>query len=73
MPPSKEALSALAQDQREKEEAARVIRQRPLLRVYAELALVGVLTDGPGKSGGDTILKTIKDLVNDFLSSLADG
>lgn len=34
----KAALSCLAPEQREKEEAARVQRQRPVLRVRAELA-----------------------------------
>lgn len=64
VPPAKATLNALPQDQREKDENARVSRQRPLLRVYAELALVGILFDAPGRSGGETILKTIKDLVS---------
>ncbi|KIO28448.1 hypothetical protein M407DRAFT_71750 [Tulasnella calospora MUT 4182] len=63
-PPAKATLAALPQDQREKDESARVARQRPLLRVYAELALVGILADAPGRSGGETILKTIKDLLS---------
>lgn len=66
-PPGKAALAALPQDQREKDEGARVARQRPLLRVYAELALLGILADAPGRSGGETILKTIKDLVRAFI------
>ncbi|KAG8863367.1 hypothetical protein FRB96_008859 [Tulasnella sp. 330] len=63
-PPSKAALAALPAEQREKEESARVIRQRPLLRIYAELALVGILTDGPSRSGGETVMKTVKDLLS---------
>ncbi|KAG9035197.1 hypothetical protein FRB95_011931 [Tulasnella sp. JGI-2019a] len=63
-PPSRAALAALPAEQKEKEESARVIRQRPLLRIYAELALVGILMDGPGRSGGETVMKTIKDLLS---------
>ncbi|KAG8901047.1 hypothetical protein FRB99_005589 [Tulasnella sp. 403] len=64
IPPSKQALASLSQEQREKDESARVLRQRPLLRVYIELALVGILQDAPGRSGGETIYKTIKDLLS---------
>ena len=40
-------------EQREKEEQARVTRQRPVLRVCSELALVGVIRDGQGRAGGE--------------------
>lgn len=55
---------ALTPEQKEKEDAARVTRQRPVLRVCAELALVGVIRDSPGKSGGEWMMKTMKDLVS---------
>ena len=67
--PSKAALSALPPDQREKEDAARITRQRPVLRVCSELALVGVIKDAPTKSGGVWIMKTVKELVGHVLLS----
>lgn len=39
------------------------MRQRPLLRVCAELALVGIIKDAPGRSGGEWMMKTIRQLV----------
>ena len=63
--PSQAALSTLAPEQREKEDSARVIRQRPLLRVCAELALVGIIRDAPNRSGGEWVMKTIRQLVRD--------
>lgn len=65
--PSRAALSALPPDQREKEDAARVTRQRPVLRVCSELALVGVIKDSPNRSGGEWIMKAIKELVRHIL------
>jgi regulator of nonsense transcripts 2 len=56
-------LATLSPEQREKEETARVARQRPLLRVCSELALVGIISDGAGKSGGEWIMKILKELV----------
>lgn len=53
----------MPQEQREKEETARVVRQRPVLRVCAELALVGIINDSPTRSGGEFIMKALKDLV----------
>jgi len=50
-------------EQREKEEAARVSRQRPVLRVCSELALIGIIRDAPGRSGGEWIMKTVRELV----------
>lgn len=61
--PSKAALSALSPEQREKDDSSRVARQRPVLRVCAELALVGIIRDAPGRSGGEWIMKVIRDLV----------
>lgn len=63
-PPSRGALSALTPEQREKEDAARVSRQRPVLRVCAELALVGIIKDGPDRSGGEWMMKVVRDLVS---------
>ncbi|KAG8952403.1 hypothetical protein FRC03_012156 [Tulasnella sp. 419] len=64
VPPSKAALAALPPEQREKEESARIVRQRPLIRVAAELALVGILKDVSGRNGGEWIMKTLKDLLS---------
>jgi regulator of nonsense transcripts 2 len=54
----------MASEQREKEDTSRVVRQRPVLRVCSELALVGVIQDGPTRSGGEWIMKALKELVN---------
>lgn len=62
-PSNKAALAAMVPEQREKEETVRVTRQRPILRVCAELALVGVIRDSPTRSGGEWILKALRDLV----------
>ncbi|KAH9832305.1 ARM repeat-containing protein [Rhodofomes roseus] len=72
VPPNRAALAALAPEQREKEDAARVTRQRPVLRVCAELALVGIIRDAPDRSGGEWMIKVIKDLLSNdpTLSSL---
>jgi regulator of nonsense transcripts 2 len=66
-PSNKAALATMAPEQREKEEAARVARQRPLIRVCAELALVGVIRDGPSRSGGEWTMKVLRDLVRSLL------
>jgi hypothetical protein len=63
VPSNKAALATMAPEQREKEEAARVARQRPTIRVCAELALVGVIRDGPSRSGGEWIMKVLRELV----------
>ena len=52
------------QEQREKEDAARVMRQRPVLRVCSELALVGIIKDAPNRSGGEWMMKTLRELVS---------
>ncbi|EJD02975.1 transcription factor [Fomitiporia mediterranea MF3/22] len=64
--------ATITPEQKEKEDAARVTRQRPVLRVCAELALVGIIRDAPGKSGGEWMMKTLKDLLSNdpTLSSL---
>ncbi|THH26707.1 hypothetical protein EUX98_g7481 [Antrodiella citrinella] len=62
----------MAPEQREKEDATRIARQRPILRVCAELALVGIIRDAPGRSGGEWMIRVVKDLLSNdpTLSSL---
>ncbi|KAF9051213.1 transcription factor [Hymenopellis radicata] len=69
--PSK-PTSAVPTEQREKEDSARLSRQRPVLRVCSELALIGIITDAPGRSGGEWIMKALKELLSNdpTLSSL---
>ena len=62
--PPRASLTALAPEQREKEETARVTRQRPIIRVCSELALVGIIKDASDRSGGEWMMKTIKELVS---------
>ncbi|EFI28143.1 transcription factor [Coprinopsis cinerea okayama7 len=71
-PPTKAYLATLTPEQREKEDNARISRQRPILRVCSELALVGIIRDSPDRSGGEWIMKTMKDLLSNdpALSSL---
>jgi len=57
-------------EQREKEDNARISRQRPVLRICSELALVGIIRDTPEKSGGEWIMKAVKELVSEFRSFL---
>lgn len=59
-------------EQKEKEDSARVTRQRPVLRVCAELALVGTIRDAPGRSGGEWVMKTLKDLVSRIFCDYLD-
>jgi len=61
--PSRASLASLPTEQREKEDATRVARQRPVLRVCSELALVGIIRDAPGRSGGEWMMKVLKELV----------
>jgi regulator of nonsense transcripts 2 len=58
----------------ERETAARIARQRPLLRVCAELAMVGIIGDeNTGRSGGEWIMKSIKDLVSTYFRGAESG
>ncbi|KAK0461159.1 ARM repeat-containing protein [Desarmillaria tabescens] len=70
--PSRASLSNIPPEQREKEDTSRVTRQRPVLRVCSELALVGVIKDAPSRSGGEWIMKVMKELLSNdpSLSSL---
>lgn len=63
--PPRATLSTLSPEQREKEDSSRITRQRPVLRVSAELALVGIIRDAPDRSGGEWIMKVIKELVSE--------
>ncbi|KIY66874.1 ARM repeat-containing protein [Cylindrobasidium torrendii FP15055 ss-10] len=51
-------------EQREKDDAARLTRQRPVFRVCSELALVGIIADAPGKSGGEWMMGILKGLIS---------
>jgi regulator of nonsense transcripts 2 len=70
--PPRATLAALAPEQRDKEDSARVTRQRPVLRVCSELALVGIIKDSPNRSGGEWIMKALKEMLSNdpSLSSL---
>ncbi|KAG6916674.1 hypothetical protein DXG01_005898 [Tephrocybe rancida] len=70
--PNRAALNALAPEQREKDDNSRVTRQRPVVRVCSELALIGIIKDGPGRSGGEWIMKALRELLSNdpSLSSL---
>jgi len=63
---SRASISALTVEQREKEDNARILRQRPVLRICSELALVGVIRDTPEKSGGEWVMKAVKELVSEL-------
>lgn len=65
-PPSRASLAGLPPEQREKEDATRVAKQRPILRVCSELALVGIIRDATGRSGGEWIMKVFRELVRFF-------
>lgn len=62
--PNRAALAAMAPEQRDKEDLTRISRQRPVIKVASELALVGIIKDAPNRSGGEYIMKTVKELVN---------
>ncbi len=68
--PPRASLANLTPEQREKEDSARVARQRPLIRVCSELALVAIIRDAPDKCGGEWIMKAIKELVIKMAFSL---
>lgn len=61
--PSKASLSALPPEQRDKEENARILRQRSLLRIYSELELVGIVTT-QSLEIGEATYTVFKDLVS---------
>ena len=57
-------MANLIPEQREKEDFARVTKQRPVVRLCSELALVGIIQDPPDKCGGEWMMKAMKELVN---------
>jgi len=61
--PSRGSLASLGPEQRDKEDTARIVRQRPVLRLCAELAIVGVIRDSPSRSGAEWMMKAIKEMV----------
>jgi regulator of nonsense transcripts 2 len=61
--PSKAVLAAMSQEQREKDEASRITRQRGLLRVFAELELVGIVKPEKNAQTGDATFAIFRDLV----------
>lgn len=61
--PSKAVLAAMSQEQREKDETSRITKQRGLLRVYAELELVGIVRPEKNASPGDATFAIFRDLV----------
>jgi regulator of nonsense transcripts 2 len=65
--PPRSSLASLSSEQREKEDAARIGKQRPILRVCSELVLVGIIRDSPDRSGGEWIMKVLKELVRFIL------
>lgn len=58
-PPSKDS----SEKDREKDEKERISRQRPVLRIVAELAMVGAWPEGPTK-GASEVGKVLKGLVS---------
>lgn len=61
-PPPRNAVPNPSVELQDKEVAARISRQRPVLRVCAELALVGIIKV-ENKSGGEWVMKVLKELV----------
>jgi regulator of nonsense transcripts 2 len=62
-PPSRASLATIPPEQREKDDAARIVKQRPVLRVCSELALVGIIRESPDRSGGEWVMRALKELV----------
>jgi regulator of nonsense transcripts 2 len=63
-PPPRNSVTTLTPELQEKEVSARISRQRPVLRVSSELALVGIIGEDR-KSGGEWIMKVTKELVRE--------
>ena len=58
-------MATLTPELQEKEVSSRISRQRPVLRVSSELALVGIIGEDK-KSGGEWIIKVTKELVREI-------
>ena len=71
-PPSKAALAALQPDHRDKEESSRIVKQRGLLRLVAELEAVGLVSkDGKHVSDGEETHAILRDLLSADKDALA--
>ncbi|KZW00324.1 ARM repeat-containing protein [Exidia glandulosa HHB12029] len=64
VPPPRTKDTAANAQTREKDDNERVTRQKAALRLCAELAMVRVIQDGPGRSGGEWVMKTLKGLLS---------
>ena len=62
--PAGNVPSSMITTQTDKDDTSRITRQRPVLRVSAELSLVGIIRDTAGRSGGEWIMKIMKELVS---------
>ncbi|PWN50734.1 ARM repeat-containing protein [Violaceomyces palustris] len=62
-PSNRAVLQALPQDQRDRDEAARVARQKGFLRISAELALVEVVGRSSCPSGPEWLYQILRELV----------
>ncbi|MBW0469217.1 hypothetical protein O181_008932 [Austropuccinia psidii MF-1] len=74
--PTKQHLSSLTQEQREREENARILRQRSLLRCLAEFDLVGLLRYtgkqiAASTDDGETTFVVIRDLLTSNKDALS--
>ncbi|KZO98973.1 ARM repeat-containing protein [Calocera viscosa TUFC12733] len=64
-PPKAAPAPNQSNEQKEKEDMARISRQRPVLRVCAELAMVGIWRSEDGaRSGGEGVIKLLRDLLS---------
>lgn len=64
-PPSKATLAASSPEQRDKDENARVLRQRGLLRIFAELELLAIVKpDKKSWAVGEATFTILRDLVS---------
>ncbi|SPO27701.1 related to NMD2 - Nonsense-mediated mRNA decay protein 2 [Ustilago trichophora] len=63
VPPNKALYQSLTAEQKEREEAARVARQKPLLRVAAELALVEAIGHSQHDTGATWLFNLLKNLL----------
>ena len=62
-PPSKAVVAALSAEQRDKDDALRITRQRSLLRLYAEMELAGLFKPDKKAALGDLTFAVLRDLV----------
>lgn len=62
-PPNKATLAALSVEQREKDESARIVRQRTALRVLGELEAAGIVRLDGTRGEGEQTFAVLKDLV----------